>query len=180
MTKFDTAYRRRVVRSYLDGEGGYKAVGDKYGVSRSVVRRWVNAFGIHGEIALRAKHSCYSAEFKRSVLERIQRDELSHVQAAVLFDLRGGAGVISRWRRQYHEGGFEALKPKPKGRPRMMKKSEPMPLQTAELSAQQDNDPRTLKQVLKENEYLRAEVAYLKKWRALIQEKDKAAQKKRG
>jgi transposase len=42
------------------------------------------------------------------------------------------------------------------------------------------DDPRTLKQVLKENEYLRAEVAYLKKLRALIQEKDRAAQKKRG
>jgi transposase len=39
---------------------------------------------------------------------------------------------------------------------------------------------RSLQDVLKENEYLRAEVAYLKKLRALRQEKEQAAQKKRG
>lgn len=41
-------------------------------------------------------------------------------------------------------------------------------------------EARALEQLRKENEYLRAEVAYLKKLRALRQEKELAAPKKRG
>lgn len=44
----------------------------------------------------------------------------------------------------------------------------------------QTEDTRTLEQLRKENEYLRAEVAYLKKLKALRQAKEQAAQKKRG
>ena len=40
-------------------------------------------------------------------------------------------------------------------------------------------DTPTIERLLKENEYLRAEVAYLKKLDALIQAKKLAAQKKR-
>ncbi|CAN0602476.1 unnamed protein product [Ectocarpus sp. 12 AP-2014] len=40
-------------------------------------------------------------------------------------------------------------------------------------------DKSSLEQLLQENEYLRAEVAYLKKLRALRQAKEQAAQKKR-
>jgi transposase len=39
---------------------------------------------------------------------------------------------------------------------------------------------RTLEQLRKENEYLRTEVAYLKKLNALVQAKKQVAQKKRG
>ncbi|GCB03503.1 hypothetical protein PSUB009319_11340 [Ralstonia sp. SET104] len=46
--------------------------------------------------------------------------------------------------------------------------------------APQNEDPHTVEQLRKENEYLRAEVAYLKKLRALLQAKEQAAQKKRG
>ncbi|VWB10553.1 HMG-I and HMG-Y DNA-binding domain-containing protein [Burkholderia lata] len=40
-------------------------------------------------------------------------------------------------------------------------------------------DARTREDLLKENEYLRAEVAYLKKLDALLQAKKQAAQKKK-
>ncbi len=41
------------------------------------------------------------------------------------------------------------------------------------------DDERTREQLIKENEYLRAEVAYLKKLDALVQAKKAAQQKKR-
>ena len=41
-------------------------------------------------------------------------------------------------------------------------------------------DTRSREELVKEVEYLRAEVAYLKKLRALRQSKEQAAQKKRG
>ena len=182
MAKFNLEFKLRVVKAYQAGEGGAQTLSARYGPARTVIRGWIARYDLHGIAGLQKKHCHYSAEFKLSVLKRVQREELSHGHAAALFDLRGGAGVIAVWQRQYHEGGFDALRPQPKGRPKKMKTSLPPAGQQPEqaATAHAADDPRTLKQVLKENEYLRAEVAYLKKLRALIQEKDRAAQKKRG
>ena len=164
MAKHDMAFQLQVVQSYLSGNDGYKTVGDEFGLEYATVRIWVKRFKLHGEAGLSKKYSQYTADFKRSVLERIERDSLSHAQAAALFDLRGSS-TISQWKRKYHGGGFEALKPKPRGRPREMKKEQAPPQQpTPEVRLK--GEPRTLTDVLKENEYLRAEVAYLKKLRA--------------
>jgi transposase len=103
------------------------------------------------------------------------REDLSYRQVSALFDLRGGHSVVTMWERLYHEGGLDALKSKSRGRPKTMpapKPPKPLPPPAEEAS--------TLEQLRKENEYLRAEVAYLKKLRALRQEKERAAPKKRG
>ncbi|WP_439672815.1 helix-turn-helix domain-containing protein [Cupriavidus necator] len=121
-----------------------------------MLRRWVNALQRHGDSGLRKKHEAYSAEFKLKVLQRMWRDELSYQQVSALFDLRE-AGGVSRWERQYHEGGFEALEPRRKGRPARM----PQPKQPAQLPPTPAQDERSREDLLKENEYLRAEVAYL-------------------
>lgn len=180
MTKYDTDFKLRAVHAYLAQDNGdYKAVGQAFGVNASMLQRWVLAYRVHGESALQKKFSHYSAEFKLFVLERVQRGELSRSQAAALYDLRGGSWAISLWQRRYDAGGVDALQAKPKGRQeKQMKKPEKTPLELN--SPIGTDDPRTLKDVLKENAYLRAEVAYLKKLRALIQEEEKAAQKKRG
>jgi transposase len=102
------------------------------------------------------------------------REELSFNQTIHLFDLRGGGGVVSSWQRKYHEGGIIALAPKPRGRPKPMKPPEPTTPST-ELPVQ----AKTLQELQRENEYLRAEVAYLKKWAALVRAKQQAAQTKR-
>ena len=108
------------------------------------------------------------------MLERVHREGLSDRQTAALYDIRSTAH-IGIWRRQYDEGGWGALAPKRKGRPKTMTK----PLSTQPTSPQ-DGDSRTLEEVLKENEYLRAEVAYLKKLKALIDaERTAALAKKR-
>ncbi|WP_442905400.1 hypothetical protein [Halomonas sp. 23_GOM-1509m] len=107
------------------------------------------------------------------MLQRMRQEYLSARQAIALFDIRGRVGVVREWERQYHEGAFQALEPKPRGRPTKMPTAEPPkpPLPVTEKSS--------LEQLLQENEYLRAEVAYLKKLRALRQAKEQAAQKKR-
>ena len=178
MAKHDMAFQLQVVQSYLSGNDGYKTVGDEFGLEYATVRIWVKRFKLHGEAGLSKKYSQYTADFKRSVLERIERDSLSHAQAAALFDLRGSS-TISQWKRKYHGGGFEALKPKPRGRTREMKKEQAPPPQQPTPEVRLKGEPRTLTDVLKENEYLRAEVAYLKKLRALRQEQYQAAQQKR-
>jgi transposase len=100
------------------------------------------------------------------------REKLSYRQVATRFDLRGNT-VVSTWERLYHEGGVDALKPKSGTRPKRIKMKIPEP----EKSVPND-DKRTLKELLKENESLRAEVAYLKKLDALVRA-EQAAPKKR-
>lgn len=43
MTKYNYSFKLQVVKSYLNGEGGYKYVAAKYNISSEPqIRRWVN------------------------------------------------------------------------------------------------------------------------------------------
>ena len=173
MARHDEKFKKAGVKAYLSGPSGYRALEGRYGVDQSTIRRWVDVYRRHGDAGLHKKFSHYSARFKLSVLKRMWRQELSYSQVVVLFDLRGGTGVVSNWERQYHEGGLDALEPKPRGRPKKMKPPEPPKV------AVRPEDTRTLEELRKENEYLRAEVAYLKKLDALVRAQRLAAPKKR-
>ena len=157
----------------MAGGGGYKGLASKYGVTSGQIRNWVGFYRLNGDKGLTKKFSHYSAEFKLRVLEHMWREELSFTQTIHLFDLRGGGGVVSAWQRKYHEGGITALAPKPRGRPKQMKSLEPL------KPIEKPTEAKTLQELQRENEYLRAEVAYLKKLDALVRAKKQAAQKKR-
>lgn len=189
MARHDEKFKQAVVEAYLSGEGGYKTLGGRYAVAPSVVMQWVGHYRQHGDAGLRKKFSHYSADFKLFVLQLMRAQELSFKQTSVLFDLRGGAGVVSGWERRYDEGGLKALEPKPRGRPSKMKplktpKTSAIPRRaktpnTHEPSSEQAPEPVTLEALRRENEYLRAEVAYLKKLDALVRAQKHAAPKKR-
>lgn len=174
MAKYDEKLKKAVVQEYLSGRVGYKSLAAKYGLAHSVVQQWVGHYQQHGDAGLRRKRNHHSAEFKLSVLNWMWQQERSCTQAAVFFDVRGGAGLVSIWERRYHEGGLDALKPKPRGRPKKMKTPE-IPGTVAAPS----QEARTWDELRKENERLRAEVAYLKKLDALARTKKQAAPTKR-
>lgn len=69
---------------------------------------------------------------------------------------------LQRWCREYRAGGAEALRPKPKGRPKGAK-SKPRPKPTRE------------QELTEEVAYLKAKVAYLEKLRALRASKSRGA-----
>jgi len=174
MAKHNEDFKRAIVQEYLAGSRGYRALGAKYEVDQATIRKWVTSYHHHGDAGLCKKFSRYSAEFKLSVLQRMWKEELSCRQAIALFDIRGGTGVVSTWERQYHEGGLDALKPKPRGRPTTMTRPD-----TPKPELPMPEEARTLEQLEKENELLRAEVAYLKKLDALVRTARQAAPKKR-
>ena len=66
-----------------------------------------------------------------------------------------GPTPLERWCREYRSGGPDALRPKPKGRPKGAK-SKPRPAPTREQLLEE------------ENAYLKARVAYLEKVDALL------------
>ncbi len=173
MAKYSEQLKLKLVKQYLAGVAGAGVIAQRYGVGPSVLRHWVATYEQHGRDGLRKKFSHYDAQFRMSVLTHMWRKDLSCRQVAVVFDIRNPS-CVGKWERRYHEGGMDALAPRPRGRPKTM--THPTPEQPTGESAP---DERTREQLLKENEYLRAEVAYLKKLDALLQAKKQGAQKKK-
>jgi transposase len=130
MAKYEEGFKQAVVQEYLAGALGFKAIAARYGIHAGMLESWVARYREHGDAGLRKKFSHYDAQFKLSVLQRMWQEQLSCRQTVALFDLRGGAGVVATWERQYHERGVSALEPKPRGRPKLMPAPEsPKPLQ---------------------------------------------------
>lgn len=129
------------------------------------MRHWVAVFKEHGETGLQPRRQLHSPETKLEILQRMWREELSYTQVTALYGIRNKTSV-SGWERRYNEGGIEALMPRPKGRQPAM--SEP-PTRPPPPSVPDPN--ATHEELLRENAYLRAEVAYLKKLDALVQAK---------
>lgn len=177
MSKYDSSFKREVVDALLLGNSqsghGARAIGKQFGIhDHRLIRQWLALYQHHGQAGLDPKYARYDAQFKLQVLQRLWQEGLSYSEAAALYDIRSRA-AIPCWERQYHDGGIEALEPRPRGR--LKKMTSPKPAK----SAHKTDEERTLEELRQENEYLRAEVAYLKKWNALVQAKKAAAQKKR-
>jgi transposase len=166
MAQYDEEFKQAILEEYLKGASGFKVLSAKFGVNRIAIKGWVNLYRHHGDAGLRKRLSHYSARFKLSVLNQMWQQGLFFNQVAALFDLRGGARMVSGWARRYYEGGLDALERKSRGRPKKMKNPEippSAPVQPQDACARED--------LRKENEYLRAEVAYLKKLDTLVRAK---------
>ncbi|WP_460490390.1 IS3 family transposase, partial [Bordetella tumbae] len=165
-------FKLKVVKRYLSGSGGIKSLAAEYGLYHSAVRRWVMRYQAHGMSGLRYKRESYDAAFKLKVLKRMWREGWSQTQTAIAFDIRSECR-IGRWERQYHEGGNQALERRRSGCKAM---SDHPPKQKPLEPAVQEQ--KTLEEVLKENEYLRAENAYPKKARCLDPAKESGSAEK--
>ena len=164
MSKYSKAFKLAVIKHYLAGNRGFKAVADQYGVKYAYVRKWVHAYQVHGQNSLTKTYTYHPSAFKLSVLKAMEQDQLSINQASARFNIPAPSS-ISHWQRLYNEGGITALEPKPKGRPPMSKPSDIKALLTKPLTS------LTHEELLRKAQYLEVENAYLKKLEALAQQK---------
>jgi transposase len=163
MPKYDEQFKRKIVQDYLNGSVGSDTLAMRYGVPRSMVKKWVGLYRAHGRDGLTRKHSSsYSAEFKLSVLQHMWDNAMSFCQTAAAFNIRHHAAV-GIWERKYREGGFDALIPRPRGRPKQM------PAPTTKPESSSDDEKRTHDELVAELNQLRMENTYLKKLQALVQ-----------
>lgn len=130
---------------------GEKAVARRLGVSEWSAKKLRKRWQIRGRGALVAKpdKTKYTFEQKIALVRRVEAGE-TFAALALEADL-SSPELLKRWVREFRRGGEDALRPKPKGRPRL-------------------SPPETLtelEQLRKENEYLRAKTAYLEKLKAL-------------
>lgn len=176
MSKYSFDLKLEVVKDYLSGEtGGYRTIAKKYGViNKSQVENWVENYEKHGEEGLKNKSTktFYTGEFKLRVLQYRQYHNCSYREAANHFGISNQA-TIANWQGKYLDEGFEGLN-KSIGRPSTM----------SENSKKKDalnltkNEKEELIKLREENEFLRASLAYEKKLKALIQERESKTRKR--
>lgn len=164
MSKYSKEFKLEVVNYYLQGNGGYIATAQKFGIAAfGNVRKWVKKYEQNGDNGLeKNKDISYSGKFKLNVIEYMHKNHLSRQETAFHFNL-GDTSVVSKWERIYNEEGPLALS---SGRKNMISKP-----RKKKISKEED--------LIAENERLRMENAYLKKLQALIQERTKPRQKKK-
>ncbi len=171
MAKYETAFKLKVVKSFLAGDGGAKLLARRWSVSEEKIRTWVSHYRLHGIDGLRPKRSVYSAQFKLQVLSHQDREQLSSRQVAAIYDIRNPNQVVV-WRRKLDMDGVAALENCKQGRPSMKPtRFHPVPPSTVTTDS--------MCNLREENERLRAEVAYLKKLHALIRARRSVAPIKR-
>ncbi len=164
--KYSDEFKLKVVLDYLDGHsGGYNCLSDKYGIERSMIRRWIALYKAGGKEQLTEVTRTYSGEFKIYVVEYMHQNSISIRQTAALFGIQA-VGTVSKWERIYYEEGKEALMEERRGRRKNM--SKPKNDQTPKKDVNKNED------LLKEVQYLRMENEYLKKLIALVQERERS------
>jgi len=63
MENYETAFKLKVAKSFLAGDGGAKLLARRWGVPEENIRTWVNHFRLHGIDGLRPKRSACSTQF---------------------------------------------------------------------------------------------------------------------
>lgn len=164
MGKYSEQFKTTAINAFLTGDDGYRKVARSYCIDCSLLRRWVAAHQASGSANRRPQGRYFSAAFKRSVVQCVRKEGLSHRQAATRFGL-GQSSQVGIWERQYYSGGLAALSaPKRKKAVAMPKKLPPLqdPLPA-------DDDLKSREQLKTELQYLRMENAYLKKLEEVTQ-----------
>lgn len=151
-----TADQRVAIMVLCDAGYGPKSIGSQLGISRHRVRTIYDRWRIHGKDALVPKSTTrrYDGAVKLAVVQRFLAGE-AKTDLAQEFGLASPKTVM-RWVRAYERAGEDGLHPKQQGRPPGARRDEP-----------------ELERVQRENLYLRAEVAYLKKLQALRAQKQR-------
>ncbi len=108
----------------------------------------------------------YSRKFKHEVITTMLSQGLSQSEVALKFNISSPA-LISHWHKAYRLQGMSGLTSKRQGRIAMSKP----------YITDKPDDEKTLAELKRENEYLRAEVAYLKKLDALLRKQEQASKK---
>ncbi len=139
----------------FEGGLGRKSVADAIGVPEEAVRKWqqtYRAVGRGGLLGMGESHATYDFETQVAAASAVVGGGMGKPEAMARFGM-ASSSPPKRWCRLYREGGAEALRPKPRGRPR---------------GSGAKAAPRTRERELEERvRRLEAQVAYLRKSMAL-------------
>ena len=152
--KHDIEARKAAIGLFELGHG-YKSAAIALSLPAEAVRRWqeiYRAFGSEVLLRMDGKQGRYTYEQKVAAASAVVDGGMTKTEAMAAFGIMS-MSPLKKWCALYRRGGAEALRPRPKGRPKGSKAR-----------------PRTREEELEERcRRLEAEVAYLKKLRALVE-----------
>ena len=151
--RHDRLLREQAAQMFEKGRG-YRLTASRLGVSAATVREWQKMYrviGRSGFLAMGIKQARYDYETKVAAAKAVVDGGMSKPEAMVRFGIVS-ATPLKQWCRLYREGGVQALKPKPKGRPKGS-------VRAVAPTREEELEERVRK--------LEAQVAYLKKSIAL-------------
>ena len=156
--RHDRLLREQAAQMFEKGFG-YRVTARKLGMSAATVREWQKMYHVIGKdglLAMGIKHTRYDYETKVAAARAVVDGGMSKPEAMMHFGI-ASTTPLKQWCRLYREGGAQALKPKPKGRPKGLGVGAVPPTREEELA----------ERVRK----LEAQVVYLKKSIALKAQK---------
>ena len=148
--RYDAGVRRMAADLFAAGHG-YRATATELGIPPATVRKWHRtyiALGVEGLLVMGEKSRSYGWELKVAAAKAVVEGCEPKAEVMSRYGI-ASLSPLEKWCKAYREGGAEALRPKPKGRP---KGSASPP---GEMTREEELERRVQK--------LEAENAYLKK-----------------
>jgi len=161
-SKYSYKKKIAVVKSIIEGKASVLGTVRKLDCRKNTVVRWLKQYEEHGPEGLRQRNGHYDGRFKVQVVQHMLKKGLSLMQTAVHFNIPNEC-VVGNWRRKYEQQGVTVLLQATRGRKKIA-----MAKKGKQLNTIKPGTPEArLAALEKENEYLRAENAFLKKLEAL-------------
>ncbi len=167
--KHSLEFKLAIVNQVLSRNTSVATISRENTLERRMIFQWVKFYKRFGEAGLRPQSTTYSLENKLEVIRYFKDNKVSLREACLQFNIRT-TSVLSKWLGIYNASGAEGLSEERRGTNRLMKPKIQKKVPEKTLTEHE--------QVLEENKRLRAEVAFLKKLRALIQKEESAKNKK--
>lgn len=181
MAKYSFEFKKQIVKEYLNQQGGVDFIAKKYGFSSNTpIRKWVNAYKEFGDRGLlrSRKNKSYSFEYKLHVVELYLSTEVSYQELALSEGINNPP-LITKWVNDFRIAGPDALRPKKKGRKKLLETSKKATQPNQVDITPVDTSAEHVKQLEDELLKLRIENAYLKELRRLRLEEEALLKKQR-
>ena len=169
MAKYSYEFKKQLVSEYLDNQGSYASISQKYGMSSSSqLKTWVAAYQKFGDTGLKRSRSRkeYSFEEKLSVVESYLTSELSYQELALQMGINNPS-LLVRWVNDFKIAGPDALRPHRKGRKKTLSTSQSRETEAQVQHTEVDTRAEHVKELEDELLKLRIENAVLKELRRL-------------
>ena len=159
------------INMYIDKKNGMSImqISNKYKVRETTVKYIYRLIEVHGYDILRTtKNKYYSPNQKEQIINRILLNNESIISVSIDEGLLN-PGILANWIKKYKEMDYNIVERK-RGRPTMPKVTK---------KKENETDKEKIKRLEEENLYLKAELEYSKKLRAVVQARKNQQQKKK-
>ncbi len=168
MSKLSYEDKINIYKKKKQGHSRY-SLAREYSIRDCNISYIVSLIDKHGYDILRTtKNKKYPKQYKEEAINRVLKNGEAIWAVAIDIGL-SGAGILQNWIKKYKENGYNIVERK-RGRPTMPK--------VTKKKGNETKDEK-IKRLEEENLYLKAELEYTKKLRAVVQARKNQQQKKK-